>query len=559
MVATNSLLLVLLLPLSTSPFFLPSTTVQRVPTFLDDISKRAEKNRSRKVEQVLSAPLKRPDDPPATTPESIADPIFGAAAPSAPKTATTTTTVDQETGFRQIAEGRAVMDPVTRLPVALSNLGDDARLAQFFPGVPPATLAKLRIDPSTVTVEQLIAGLKSSIKDPTKPVCDDSLDFVIANRDQLGLEMKKTLSSIKLRHQSLGDLDQARLAKTLRDNYLVLENKISGPFRQMVLEAEQKIGPNFANLDIKSYAGKAVYERAATWLVLQAMRAIWEKKTRDANYYENNTRTRKNTMEYLCQGEPDRFNPDSERKYYNYEDTLRMCTWAQKMSVGFSQDEAMFNDLPPEVRFIDRAITITGGTELRRFAVEEFCPTNNLDAASLREGIRRLLKQMENMQPNPYGYLTRIIEDMSDALAAGTPDERNIYNDYLYAKSGEGKASFQTYQFERGELDMIKFLENEVDVKEGGVGPIDEVLRSFGFGGVIDAVNEKKDGRPMELGWLEALDEERGEFRGGNYKSAQTIKDEEDEARREEVAKMEQEAKEEDGAVVEAVFAPDTD
>jgi len=138
----------------------------------------------------------------------------------------------------------------------------------------------------------------------------------------------------------------------------------------MVLDAEVRIGPNFANLDIRSYAGSEDYEVCATWIVLQGMRSVWEKKARDASYYENTQRTPKNTMEYLMAGDPNRFNGDSERKFYGYDDTIKMTAWAQKMSGAFGDDADLLARLTPEMRFVDQGMLISGGTELRKKAYE---------------------------------------------------------------------------------------------------------------------------------------------------------------------------------------------
>ncbi|GMI26120.1 hypothetical protein TeGR_g896, partial [Tetraparma gracilis] len=142
------------------------------------------------------------------------------------------------------------MDPATRRPVKLGE-GDDVRMAEFSPGVPPGVRAALRLDAAAATVPALIAGLSAAVPDPSAPISDLALDFCVANRDLLGLRMKKALTSLKLHHQSRADLPEARRYKALRDAYVLLENKISGPFRQMVLDGEGRIGPNFANLDVE--------------------------------------------------------------------------------------------------------------------------------------------------------------------------------------------------------------------------------------------------------------------------------------------------------------------
>ena len=57
------------------------------------------------------------------------------------------------------------------------------------------------------------------------------------------------------------------------------------------------------------------------------------------------------------------------------------------------------------------------------------------------------------------------------------------------------------------DFSMLRFLDNEVDVKEGGLGPMDEVLKQLGFGGMVETLAGKKDERPEELGWIDALDD----------------------------------------------------
>ena len=51
------------------------------------------------------------------------------------------------------------------------------------------------------------------------------------------------------------------------------------------------------------------------------MRLTWEKKTRDSQYYSTTSRTKKNEMIWLSTGDPNRFNVDSDRKFYDYDDT----------------------------------------------------------------------------------------------------------------------------------------------------------------------------------------------------------------------------------------------
>ena len=77
------------------------------------------------------------------------------------------------------------------------------------------------------------------------------------------------------------------------------------------------------------------------------------------------------------------------------------------------------------------------------------------------------------------------------------------------------------------------------------MGPLDEVMRQFGFGAVVDAVGKGKAERKKDLGWLDAL----GEDRSGKLERGRGGYVEDDE-------KVEEVEFEEEGAVGEGVFVP---
>jgi len=97
------------------------------------------------------------------------------------------------------------------------------------------------------------------------------------------------------------------------------------------------------------------------------------------------------------------------------------------------------------------------------------------------------------------------------------------------------------------DFSMLRFLDNEVDVKKGGLGPMDEVFKQLGFGAVVEAVGNKKDDRPEELGWIDLLD-------GGG--ASRKVQEEEEEVKEEEGMVEEMVFEEEEGAGVEDVFVP---
>jgi hypothetical protein len=78
-----------------------------------------------------------------------------------------------------------------------------------------------------------------------------------------------------------------RSYRNLLRNFLTIENYISAPFRQIIMDSELAIGPNFGNLDLPKFIGTSLYERSAAYIVLKGMQCTWEKKLRDAEVIEN--------------------------------------------------------------------------------------------------------------------------------------------------------------------------------------------------------------------------------------------------------------------------------
>jgi hypothetical protein len=451
--------------------------------------------------------------------------------------------VDEETGIELIQQGKAVMDVVTRKAVKLSDLGPDYRLAQMFPGVPPDVRQKYRFDYRTIEVPEMVEQLKEAcsvtLDDGTKgipphpSVANKALDFVLANRDYLGYRMKRTLGRLQMRSMWKKELDQAREYQALWKNFETIENHLSAPFRQMILDGEGRIGPNFGNLDLKSYANGELYERTANYLVLKGMVAHWEKKVKDAEYAERTPQTKDNFVQVLATGDPKRYLPDPPI-LFTLRECAQVCGMAQKMTKAFVDTPELFDDLPPEVRFVEAALTVQGGTALRKFMVDEFCPAEGITPEALREGLRRLYQQFVNMQIDPYGDLTNILDKLCQAMAVGTDDERNPYDLYLSNPDPNGPGYFQSYTFNHERLSLVRFLDSQYpSADRGGSGGGPAKLESpslgnlFGFGG--DIAGSKKDdhpdpdapppketeyykvpveranGRPHELGWLDSL------------------------------------------------------
>jgi len=449
-----------------------------------------------------------------------------------------TVVVDEDTGIERILQGKNVMDVTNRKAIKLSDLGPEYRLAQMFPGVPPEIREKYRLDWSKVEVEDIVDAFSSFAKSesvdqdgeerkviPDHPQLSNEVqDFVLANRDWLGPSFKKTLGTLKLRYQSQFNRDATIYHRRLWKHFLTIEDYTSAPFRQMMLDGEGKVGMNFGNLDLTSYCGGELYERASCYLVLKGMVSHWEQKVRDAEYVESTPPDRDNLIDLLMVGDPKRYLPDPPI-IYRYNECIRIASMAQNMTAQFVNTPELFDDLPVEVRFIEKSTFIQGGTALRRFMVEEFCPEEGVSPEALREGVRRLDVQLSNMQIDPYGELKNVVGRLCDAMAVGTDDERNPYARYLTNLDPNGPGFFQTYTFDHDKQSMIRFLDNVKEMK-GEVGGAQSVFvrlstEAKGFLNFNDdeATVEEDDefyvtpsdracGRPSNLGWLDLLGDE---------------------------------------------------
>mmetsp|Transcript_21009 Transcript_21009/g.31561 ORF Transcript_21009/g.31561 Transcript_21009/m.31561 type:complete len:610 (-) Transcript_21009:62-1891(-) len=470
--------------------------------------------------------------------------------------------VDEQTGIERIQQGKYVMDVVTRKAVQLSSLGPMYRLAQMFPGVQPELRDLYRFDWSKAEVGDMIEQLRDAcsvkesdgIKDddgnlvvgiPPHPVVTNAgLDFVLANRDYLGPRMKKTLGRLKLQAQSQGDVKAASEYRQLWKHYMTIDDSLSAPFKQMIMDAEGRVGPNFGNLDLRSFCGTEVYERTASYLVLKGMVAHWEKKVRDAEYVERTPETRSNFIDVLMVGDPKRYLPDPPI-IFRYDEVVRITLMAQNMTAQFVNTPELFDDLPVEVRFFEAATFIKGGTTLRQFMIEDFCPAEGITPEGLREGLRRLEVQLSNMQIDPYGDLKNVMSRLVDTMAVGTDDARDPYVSYLYSTGKDGPGYFQTYTFNHDRQSLVRFLDNAKEIQQGSIGPtsnlIDQLSNEannlFGFGPkpeemkkqikneVYKVPDKRSCGRPHNTGWLDLLGDE--EVNGGS--STKTSDDPEDE------------------------------
>lgn len=458
--------------------------------------------------------------------------------------------VDEETGIEVIQQGQSVLDVVTRKAVKLSDRGPDYRLAQMFPGVPPNVREKYRFDWNNVEVPEMVEKLREacSVKlddgsrgiPPHPSVASRGIDFVLANRDLMGDRMKDTLGRLTMKASSEGAEEEAREMKKLWMNFLTIENHISAPFRQIIQDAEGRVGPNFGNLELMKYCDGDLYERVGNYIVLKGMVAHWEKKVVDANFLETTRQTKDNFVTYLSTGDPRRYLPDPPI-LFTLKECTQVCAMAQKMCQLFVETEKLYGDFPPEIVFLEDALKVKGGTALRKYMIEEFCPSRGITPEGLREGMRRFYEQLGNMQIDPYGDITKKVGDLYRAMAVGTDEERDPYAIYeLSLKPGQ-PGFFQTYTFDHNKKSLVRFLDNQypsarnveifappTESEESQGGGFD-LGGLFNFGGddqkeknlrsdprpekfeTYTVPDERAAGRPHALGWFDTLNKREGE------------------------------------------------
>lgn len=489
---------------------------------------------------------------------------------------TSTTIVDDDTGFEMILQGQSVLDVVTRRAVKLSDLGPEYRLAQMFPGVPPDIRRRYRFQnfADQMTWEDTIEQFKDVcyIKKPDgsrglpdmPSVTNRAIDFVIANRDYLSEPFDRTLGSITMRSawKDGGDSAKTTELNSLWKHFSLLENHISAPFRQMIQDAEGRVGPNFGNLDLMSFCNGELYERVANYIVLKGMVAHWEKKVVDADYIERTPQTEENFVQILTRGDPRRYLPDAPI-LFKLKECTQVCAMAQTMCRQFVENEVLFKDFPPEVVFLEEALKIRGGTALRKYMIDEFCPAQGITPEGLREGMRRLHCQLSNMQIDPYGDLTEKVFELSRAMAKGTDDERLLYPYAPVIHPGtsinpDSPGFFQTYTWNYPRQSVVRFLDNQYPSASGvglfsfekedndddsfGENPLNALGSVFGIEQERQLRKEPKPdnettykvpiersvGRPHELGWFEKLNAQPSKkVRLGEMPAGRIIPDEE--------------------------------
>jgi len=67
--------------------------------------------------------------------------------------------------------------------------------------------------------------------------------------------------------------------------------------------------------------------------------------------------------------------------------------------------------LPVELQYLDVALGVASGTELRRWSIKEFCPSKGLRMEELREKIRLFIRSVESLFIEDVGVLHKKVSD----------------------------------------------------------------------------------------------------------------------------------------------------
>ena len=166
---------------------------------------------------------------------------------------------------------------------------------------------------------------------------------------------------------------------------------------------------------------------------------------------------------------------------------------------------------------------------------------------SLREGVRRVVVSLQQMQVENYGDFAVLADKLADAMAKGSPDERDPYFDWNYNLSPDAPGYFQTYTFDHDVNSMVRFLDNVKTIEEGSMGPTDEIMNQFNikFDSFFSSEEKEREerarkrqeramsdkpepyevpekrslGRPHMLGWLDLLDEDTNGNNASKFES----------------------------------------
>uniref|UniRef100_A0A7S4D4Y1 Uncharacterized protein n=1 Tax=Heterosigma akashiwo TaxID=2829 RepID=A0A7S4D4Y1_HETAK len=373
------------------------------------------------------------------------------------------------------------------------------------PGGPVGGPARL---PVACSYQDLVVNLDDAVQGGPEALSA----FVVDNKDLLGVKARKVLTSLKLRAQQQFDKNKARYYDDMRRALILKENTLMAPFRLLMMRTEERLAPMMGNMEPEKWAGQDRADYLATWLLLKAAVAEWEKRRAqlksDIEFMET---VLKNV--WLTEG----------REQRQLESAEYMCALVQGMSLKLAERPELFDQLPPEARFLEQALRMNTGTEVRQYALQEFLPREGLDGVpELVARVRALGVATEFLSAKTFTSINVAIEEVVACLTAGTPEQADLY----VRAFNTGNIGFRTYK-----VTIDKEYEDALDPQNMGTNAdlapdvrtieqdyrvvYDALLQSVGlpFRTRVPPA-DAADSRDRDLGWFHLLDENYEEHLG---------------------------------------------
>lgn len=341
--------------------------------------------------------------------------------------------------LKYLRDNNISIDFETMNPVVMKTK-EDEKMAAMFPFPAANLVAEMSLGSRPLPSQLINAMLPLLPEDePWDPVkirpLPELKDFLLANRLHGGNRVMNVISSFMLSAMGKGDLENAKMMKGLGICVSKAENALTGSFRQAVMFAENRLAPFMGSTVCEEYSGDDSADAAATWIVLKACVAEWELRLREIRKEEV-------ALHDIFRAIPNPTEGLDEAR------TASITGSVQAMGLAFSNNERILKSLPPEIRFMEGALGLNTTTDVRKFALQKFCPNEGMSPEELRLRIRSLLCSMDQLPRKSYHQLEVGMIDVYDCLVEGTPEEYNIYTDNW----GQGEnLSFDTYRVDTDE------------------------------------------------------------------------------------------------------------
>jgi len=349
-----------------------------------------------------------------------------------------------------VQAGRRVLDPMTKLPYYLP-IDDLVRLSICFPEADDALKASKRLDWSAATtpaeVKALLLGAVSGGNETMKAT-------VLANYDYMGYDAALFLTGLKMNAQFRKSEEEVAELAEARKLYLIAMASLSCAFKQLMKDVEMKVGSVVNNFPAVERLGSELAEAEVSgcWFLLKAAVSTWEDKL----MYDQRQVTR------LKKEDPPNGSKIKKQEELVLNTGNNLALW-QQMSGVFGESPAAQAKLLPEMRFLDKALLLPSETDVRFFAVQNFCSPESIGSGvgiperELRERVRRLVVLSARLNPGNYQAVTGKIRAVAEALDEGTSDAVSYYREARAA----GLCKFETYEMPLNDLSALREWEKD--------------------------------------------------------------------------------------------------